>query len=112
MCKHHHISEDVRQTPPRVGVPSTVMARRKKDYASDYSSDSGASGSDGYDEHRDDNPDERAERELFEQRTGRKKRRLNRGDGKASAWEGIFGEDDEDSGRFEQRKGKRNAAFK
>jgi tuftelin-interacting protein 11 len=88
------------------------MARRKKDYASDYSSDSGASGSDGYDEHRDDNPDERADRELFEQRTGRKKRRLNRGDGKASAWEGIFGEDDEDSGRFEQRKGKRNAAFK
>jgi tuftelin-interacting protein 11 len=87
------------------------MARRKKDYASDYSSDSDAEGSDGYDDHRDADPDERAERELFEQNSGRKKRRLNRGAGKASAWEGIFGEDDEEPGRYE-RNSKRNAAFK
>jgi tuftelin-interacting protein 11 len=87
------------------------MARRKKDYASDYSSDSDAEGSDDFDECRGENEDERAERELFEQRSGSKRRRLNKGDGKASAWEGIFGEDEEGSARFE-KKGKRNSAFK
>jgi tuftelin-interacting protein 11 len=87
------------------------MARRKKDYASDYSSDSEGQDSDANEDYQGLDPDERAERELFEQNSGRKKRRLNKGGGKASAWEGIFGEDDEDVGRHD-RKGKRNAAFK
>jgi tuftelin-interacting protein 11 len=69
------------------------MARRKKDYLSDGSSDSGASGSedgDGYDPRED--PDVREERELF--KNARKKRRV--GEGKQAAWEGIFGEEEED----------------
>ena len=71
------------------------MARRKNGIVSD-GSDSDASqqsASEGYNSQED--GDSRAERALFEQKP--KRRRV--GGGKASAWEGIFGEgDDEDRG--------------
>ena len=58
---------------------------------SDASADSGSDG--GYNSQED--GDSRAERELFEQKPN-KRRRTN---GKASAWEGIFGEDEEETSR-------------
>ncbi len=79
------------------------MGRRKKDFLSDGSSDSGGSeGDEGYDSQED--PDQRAARELFEHGGRRKKRRV--GDGKSEAWEGIFGEDEEEPDRRGPRRGK------
>lgn len=71
------------------------MARRKNAFLSD-GSDSGDSASDdaseGYNSQED--ADSRAERRLFEQKS--KRRRTDGVDGKASAWEGIFGEVDDE----------------
>jgi hypothetical protein len=80
------------------------MARRKKDYLSDGSSESGVSepADEGYDSQED--PDARAERVLFEHGGRRKKRRM--GDGKSAAWEGIFGEDEEEPDRRDSRGGR------
>jgi len=74
------------------------MARRKNGFLSDGSDDSNASNSgseEGYNSQED--GDSRAERALFEH-NGRKRRKMGGGRGKDSAWEGIFGED-EDQGR-------------
>ena len=75
------------------------MARRKNGFLSDGSDDSNASDQEGSDEgyNSQEDGDSRAERALFEH-NGRKRRRMGAGRGKDSAWEGIFGED-EDSGR-------------
>lgn len=74
------------------------MARRKKGFLDD-GSDSDASNEsvseDGFDSQED--GDSRAERRLFEHRHKRP-RTMDR-DGKAAAWEGIFGEDDNGVGR-------------
>lgn len=68
------------------------MARRKKGFLddgsdSDASNESGSDG--GYDSQED--GDSRAERRLFEHR--RKRPRM--GNGKAAAWEGVFGEEED-----------------
>lgn len=70
------------------------MPRRKNGIVSDGddSDDSQQSVSEGYNSQED--GDSRAERALFEQ----KHKRRRTGDGKADAWEGIFGEGDEDRG--------------
>lgn len=75
------------------------MARQRRGYLSDGSSDSDASrdDGDGDDLRRNEDPDERAERELFEGRSSAKRRRVAAGKGKARAWEGIFGSDDEEA---------------
>jgi tuftelin-interacting protein 11 len=76
------------------------MARRKNGFLSDGSDsgDSDAGGSDdGFNSQED--GDSRAERALFEY-NGSKRRKMAGGRGsKESAWEGIFGEDDEDGSR-------------
>ncbi|BEI91734.1 uncharacterized protein CcaverHIS019_0405540 [Cutaneotrichosporon cavernicola] len=71
------------------------MARRKKDFLDDGSDSdaSNQSGSeDGFDSQED--QDSRAERRLFEHR---RKRPRTMGNGKAAAWEGVFGDRDESS---------------
>jgi hypothetical protein len=74
------------------------MARRKTDYLSDGSdsdgSEDGGGSEGGYNSQED--ADSRAERALFEH-NGRKRRKVG-GGGKESAWEGIFGEGDDDEG--------------
>lgn len=87
------------------------MGRRKPQYIDDSDSDSDNSNrdSDGYNSQED--ADSRAERQLFE-RNSRKRRRTG---GKESAWEGIFGEDDDASqvhGRNDRRGPRTNGAFK
>ncbi|EIW66866.1 hypothetical protein TREMEDRAFT_69868 [Tremella mesenterica DSM 1558] len=70
------------------------MPRRRKDYLSDGSdSDASQSGQSegGFNSQEDE--DSRAERELFEY-NGNKRRK--KGGGKEAAWEGIFGEEEED----------------
>jgi tuftelin-interacting protein 11 len=79
-----------------------AMARRKTAYLSD-GSDSGDSEGEAsvgaYNSQED--ADSRAERALFEY-NGSKRRKMRTRGGKASAWEGIFGED-EDDGRSTNR---------
>lgn len=88
------------------------MGRRKPQYLQDSDSDSDISkrDSDGYNSQED--GDSRTERALFE-RNARKRRRTG---GKESAWEGIFGEDDDDGPAYQARNDRRgpksNAAFK
>ena len=75
------------------------MARRKGAFLSDGSDsdDSHQSGSEGgYNSQED--ADSRAERALFEY-NGSKRRKMA-GRGKASAWEGIFGEEEEQDTRM------------
>ncbi|EJD07266.1 TFP11-domain-containing protein [Fomitiporia mediterranea MF3/22] len=74
------------------------MARRKRhlDEGNDSDSSVGSDDDDINDFGLNENPDERAERELFEQPYGRKKRR--KANGKDDATYGIFGEDSEDEG--------------
>lgn len=83
---HQHLQLATRRLPIKI-----AMARRKKDFLDD-GSDSDASdqsGSEnGFDSQEDD--DSRAERRLFEHR---RKRLRTMGNGKAAAWEGIFGEE-------------------
>ncbi|KLT39752.1 TFP11-domain-containing protein [Cutaneotrichosporon oleaginosum] len=79
------------------------MARRKKDILddgtdSDASDQSGSEG--GFGSQEDD--DSRAERRLFEHR---RKRPRTMGNGKAAAWEGIFGEGDDGGGLRRPRSG-------
>lgn len=80
------------------------MARRKKsgflDDGSDSDGSSGEGSDDGFNSQEDE--DSRAERRLFERR---KRKRNDDGDGKAAAWEGIFGEDSEQQPRFRGRGG-------
>ena len=73
------------------------MARRKTGFLSDGtdSDESGPAGDDAYNSQ--DDGDSRAEKALFE--FNGKKRRRTEVDGKSSAWEGIFGEQEESSGR-------------
>lgn len=73
------------------------MARRKKGFLEDGSDSdlSDQSGSDGFDSQEDE--DSRAERRLFEHR--RKRPRTAGRSGKAAAWEGVFGDDDDNGGR-------------
>lgn len=74
------------------------MARRKPGFLSD-GSDSDASASNGDEEYNSqDDGDSRAERALFEF-NGRKRRKTGGTDGKAAAWEGIFGEEGEEDSR-------------
>ncbi|WWD21052.1 hypothetical protein CI109_105533 [Kwoniella shandongensis] len=70
------------------------MPRRKNAYLSDGSdSEASASGSvDEYDSQEDE--DSRAERRLFENKGNKRRKTAGRG-GKESAWEGIFGEEEE-----------------
>ncbi|WVR09168.1 hypothetical protein IAU60_006230 [Kwoniella sp. DSM 27419] len=73
------------------------MPRRKNAYLSDGSdSDASGSGVSGEEYNSQEDDDSRAERRLFEHKG--KKRRMGGRSGKESAWEGIFGEDD-DAGR-------------
>ncbi|KAJ9104009.1 hypothetical protein QFC19_004143 [Naganishia cerealis] len=86
------------------------MGRRKQQFIDDSDSDSDASQheSDGYNSQED--GDSRLERDLFE-----RKRKRRRTGGKQSAWEGVFGESEEDQGhrsRNDRRGGKSSAAFK
>ncbi|KAJ9106349.1 hypothetical protein QFC21_001495 [Naganishia friedmannii] len=86
------------------------MGRRKQQFLDDSDSDSDVSRneSEGYNSQED--ADSRLERNLFE-----RKRKRRRTDGKQSAWEGVFGEDDEDQGhrsRNDRRGEKSSAAFK
>lgn len=72
------------------------MGRRKRAYLDDDISDS-SNGSDNEDQQLGDNddPDLRAERELFQDPYQRKRRRRN---GKDDAIYGVLGDDDEDEG--------------
>lgn len=72
------------------------MGRRKRAFDDEDMSDS-SDGSDNDDRNdwNDDDPDVRAEKELFEDPYKRKRRRK---DGKESALYGVFGEDDDDGG--------------
>lgn len=86
------------------------MGRRKQQFIDDSDSDSDVSRneSEGYNSQED--ADSRLERNLFE-----RKRKRRRTDGKQSAWEGVFGEDEEDQGprsRNDRRGGKSSTAFK
>nr|ODN90675.1 hypothetical protein L203_01786 [Cryptococcus depauperatus CBS 7841] len=73
------------------------MARRKNNYLSDGSdSELSASSGGAYDSLED--PDAQDERRLFEQK-GSKRRRTNGRNGKNAAWEGIFGDDEDQGGR-------------
>lgn len=77
------------------------MSRHRRGYLSDGSSDSNASRDGDDDDFRpNEDPDERAERELFEGQSSAKRRKLAAaaGKGKARAWEGIFGSDEEEQG--------------
>jgi len=72
------------------------MARRKTAYLSDGSDSEGSqdgASDGGYNSQED--GDSRAERALFEY-NGSKRRKMGATGGKASAWEGIFGEGEED----------------
>ncbi|KAJ9124319.1 hypothetical protein QFC22_001119 [Naganishia vaughanmartiniae] len=86
------------------------MGRRKQQFIDDSDSDSDVSRneSEGYNSQED--ADSRLERNLFE-----RKRKRRRTDGKASAWEGVFGEEEEHQGhraRSDRRGEKSGAAFK
>jgi len=73
------------------------MARRKNAYLSDGSDSADSEGeasAGGYNSQED--ADSRAERALFEYNGSKRRKMVARG-GKESAWEGIFGEDEEDS---------------
>lgn len=74
---------------------SHTMARKKNGFLSD-GSDSDGSGSEGSDGgyNSQEDADSKAERALFEY-SGRKRKR--NGGGKASAWEGVFGDEEEGS---------------
>lgn len=70
---------------------------RRKTYLSDDSSDSNASEEElEDDDYADEDPDARAERQLF-QGVKRRKKGNDTGDGKESAWMGIFGSEDENN---------------
>jgi len=73
------------------------MPRRKNAYLSD-GSDSDASGSGGSEggHNSQEGEDSKAERALFEH-NGRKRRKMGGRSGKESAWEGVFGADEDDS---------------
>ncbi|EJD51791.1 TFP11-domain-containing protein [Auricularia subglabra TFB-10046 SS5] len=79
------------------------MARRKRQFLDDDDSDSDSSGRADHDVDMDDNPDARAERDLFENPYQRKRRRVN---GKEDAIYGVFGEsdDDEDDAKTRRRR--------
>jgi tuftelin-interacting protein 11 len=86
------------------------MGRRRQQFIDDSDSDSDVSRneSEGYNSQED--ADSRLERNLFE-----RKRKRRRTGGKESAWEGVFGEDDEEQGRpprNDRRGGTSKAAFK
>ena len=74
------------------------MARRKRylDDGDDSDSPVGSEDDDGPDFGLNEDPDERAERELFENPYGRKKRR--KANGKDDATYGIFADDSEEEG--------------
>ena len=75
------------------------MARRKRQILEDGDDSDSYEGSDDdgvADFNGNDDPDVRAERELFENPYGRKRRR--KGNGKEDAIYGVFGDDSEDEG--------------
>lgn len=111
-----HVMPFLLENPPFDIWPSTQrylleMGRRKPQYIDDSDSDSDNSqrDSEGYNSQED--ADSRAERQLFE-RNSRKRRKTG---GKESAWEGIFGEDDDAPAhqfKNDRRGPKSNGAFK
>lgn len=76
------------------------MVRRKRVLDDEDDSDSSVGSDDGdiNEFGLNDDPDERAERELLENPYGRKRRRTRKTNGKDDATYGIFGEDSEDEG--------------
>ncbi|WVF65686.1 hypothetical protein IAT40_000417 [Kwoniella sp. CBS 6097] len=86
------------------------MPRRKNAFLSDGSDSDASASADSIDDYNSqEDEDSRAERRLFEHKG--KKRKTGGRSGKESAWEGIFGEDDDESkgGRGLGAKGRRAA---
>ncbi|KAH9851914.1 TFP11-domain-containing protein [Lenzites betulinus] len=82
------------------------MARRKRHFLEDDDDSSSASDVDDVDLNDNGDPDARAERELFENPYGRKRRRKN---GKEDAIYGVFGSEDEEAPAEKPRKSRAKA---